>query len=274
MTFLFSNNAQTTLAESLTSTATNLTVASGKGALFPTPADGNLFAVTLTSATNPDEVEICHCSAVNSDTLTILRGQDGTTAQTFSAGDLVSLFPTAGVTSLFAQAGYLGVYSSTVASMIGGYPLNAIVASSTDPGTFWVSTVNSNMTVPGVSGASWQSLFDGYATETWVNGTFVPGGTGYEVKPNGKIEQWGTYTTDSTGLVTVYFPLPFPTSCDNIGLNEANATGTWTVNTPTLHGVNQAPNASAFIANVRVWSSSDKSWGAGQATGYWRAIGH
>lgn len=274
MTFLFSNNAQTTLAESLTSTATNLTVASGKGTLFPTPADGNLFAVTLTSANNPDEVEICHCSAVNSDTLTILRGQDGTTAQTFSAGDLVSLFPTAGVTSLFAQAGYLGVYSSTVASMIGGYPLNAIVASSTDAGTFWVSTVNSNMTVPGASGASWQSLFDGYATETWVNGTFVSGTTGYEIKPNGKIEQWGEYTTTSTGLLTVSFPTSFPNSCDNIQLTEADASGQWTNNTPTLHGVYSAPNTAAFIAVVRTWSAVNSSWGPGSASGYWRATGH
>lgn len=158
MTFLFSNNAQTTLAETLTSTATTLSVASGGGALFPTPSTGKIFAVTITSATNPDEVEICYCSAVTTDTLTISRGKDNTIAQSFSAGDLVSLFPTAGVTSLFAQAGFLGVFSASVASDIGGYPLNAIVASDTEPGIFWVSTAGSNMTTPGATDATWDQF--------------------------------------------------------------------------------------------------------------------
>lgn len=158
MTFLFSNNAQTTLAETLTSTATTLSVASGGGALFPTPSTGKIFAVTITSATNPDEVEICYCSAVSTDTLTISRGKDNTIAQSFSAGDLVSLFPTAGVTSLFAQAGFLGVFSSSVASDIGGYPLNAVVVSDTEPGIFWISTAANNTTTPGATDATWDQF--------------------------------------------------------------------------------------------------------------------
>ncbi|UMM08407.1 hypothetical protein MKW11_14660 [Gluconobacter frateurii] len=169
------------------------------------------------------------------------------------------------------EAGNVPVFSADFASEIGGYADNALVQYG---GEYWVSTADGNTTVPGASGASWLSLFNGYATETYVNGTFVPGSPGYEIKPNGKIEQWGTYTTDSSGLITVYFPFTFPNSCDNIGVNEANATGTWTVNTPTLHGVNQAPNASAFIANVRIWDAITTSWKAGSATGYWRAEGH
>lgn len=169
------------------------------------------------------------------------------------------------------EAGNVPVWSSDMATDISGYPEYALVQYE---GTYYVSTADGNITTPGATDASWQSLFDGYATETWVNGTFVSGTTGYEIKPNGKIEQWGEYTTTSTGLLTVSFPTSFPTSCDNIQLTEADASGQWTNNTPTLHGVYSAPNTAAFIAVVRTWSAVNSSWGPGSASGYWRATGH
>ncbi|MBO1325324.1 hypothetical protein K2X14_11705 [Acetobacter sp. TBRC 12305] len=59
------------------------------------------------------------------------------------------------------QAGYLGPYDATFAAAIGGYPQGAIV-SGTVAGTFWVSTADANTTVPGATGAAWQSLFANY----------------------------------------------------------------------------------------------------------------
>ncbi|MFT9441019.1 MAG: hypothetical protein ABF593_04570 [Acetobacter papayae] len=70
------------------------------------------------------------------------------------------------------QAGYLGPFDATFAAGIGGYPAGAIVSGST-AGTFWVSTADANTTVPGATGATWQSLFNGYATEAWANGLFA-----------------------------------------------------------------------------------------------------
>ena len=58
------------------------------------------------------------------------------------------------------QSGYFGVWDGTFATAIGGYPMNAIVSGAT-AGTYYVSTVDDNMTTPGASGASWQSLFTG-----------------------------------------------------------------------------------------------------------------
>lgn len=231
--YIFSNNASTTLAESVSATATVLNLASGKGDLFPSPTTDEAFPITLVDAATGLTNEICYCTSRSGDALTVTRGEEGTTALAWSAGDTAANYITAGTINAWLQASDLDSYATET----------------------WVEDQD-------------------YATETWVNGTYVSGGTGYEIKPNGKIEQWGTYTTGSTGLVTIYFPTPFPNSCDNIGVNEANATGTWTVNTPTLHGVNQAPNNSAFIANVRIWDASNKVWTAGNATGYWRAIGH
>ena len=43
-TFIFANNASTTLAAPITNAATSLTVSSGTGAEFPTPSAGQQFA--------------------------------------------------------------------------------------------------------------------------------------------------------------------------------------------------------------------------------------
>ncbi|MGX7346554.1 hypothetical protein ACWM9A_11760 [Acetobacter pasteurianus] len=58
------------------------------------------------------------------------------------------------------QAGYVGPFNAAFAQAIGGYPAGAIVSGST-PGSFWVSTADSNVTTPGTDGATWKSLFDG-----------------------------------------------------------------------------------------------------------------
>lgn len=70
------------------------------------------------------------------------------------------------------QAGYVGPFNSTFAQAIGGYPAGAIVSGST-PGSFWVSTADSNVTTPGASGATWKSLFDGYLTAVIAASTYV-----------------------------------------------------------------------------------------------------
>ncbi|MBV1834966.1 hypothetical protein [Novacetimonas pomaceti] len=58
------------------------------------------------------------------------------------------------------QSGYFGPWDATFAGDIGGYPMNAIVAGAT-AGTYYVSTVDDNVTTPGAPGAAWQSLFTG-----------------------------------------------------------------------------------------------------------------
>lgn len=70
------------------------------------------------------------------------------------------------------QAGYLGPFDAAFAQSIGGYPAGAIVCGAT-PGAFWVSTADANVSTPGAEGATWQSLFNGYATQAWANGLFA-----------------------------------------------------------------------------------------------------
>lgn len=64
-------------------------------------------------------------------------------------------------------------FNAQLAAALGGYPLNAVVADPATPGTFWVSTADANVSTPGAEGATWQSLFNGYATQAWANGQFL-----------------------------------------------------------------------------------------------------
>jgi hypothetical protein len=94
MSILFTNNASTTLASSISSSATSLTVASGAGALFPNPTSPDYFLVTLQGVSGTP-IEIVKCTARSTDVLTIVRAQEGTTASAFTGGDKVELRVTA-----------------------------------------------------------------------------------------------------------------------------------------------------------------------------------
>ena len=86
---LFTNNAATTLASGINSSVTSLTVATGTGTLFPSPTGGQYFYMTL--ANSAGTVEIVKCTARSTDTFTVVRGQDGTTAVSWLSGDKVEL---------------------------------------------------------------------------------------------------------------------------------------------------------------------------------------
>jgi hypothetical protein len=102
-TFLFANNARTTLAAPINSVATIITLATGTGGLFPSPGAGEQFALTLNDAATRQIYEIVYVTARSGDTLTVVRGREGTTATSWLAGDFARNFLTAGTAQAFAQ---------------------------------------------------------------------------------------------------------------------------------------------------------------------------
>ena len=102
---LFANNAQSTLAAPISASATTCTLATGTGAKFPNPTTGQAFKMTFTDAATGLLDEIVLCTARSADVCTIVRGQEGTTAQSWLAGDLASNYFTAGAASSFQQTG-------------------------------------------------------------------------------------------------------------------------------------------------------------------------
>jgi hypothetical protein len=89
MAILVANNATSYLAGTLTAVATSLTVSSGTGTLFPTISGSDVFYVTLTNTSNQNE--IVKVTGKATDTFTIVRAQDGTSALAFAIGDKVEL---------------------------------------------------------------------------------------------------------------------------------------------------------------------------------------
>jgi hypothetical protein len=95
-TQLAANLAATTLASNISNVATTATVAAGTGTLFPSPSAAQYFAITFVDAATGLVREIAYCTARTGDVLTIVRGQEGTTAVGWSAGDKVQNLFTAG----------------------------------------------------------------------------------------------------------------------------------------------------------------------------------
>lgn len=100
-TILFSNNASATLASSISTSATTITVSTGQGALFPAISGGNLFYATLTDSSN--NLEIVKVTGRASDVLTVVRAQEGTTARAYAAADKIELRIPAAALNNFAQ---------------------------------------------------------------------------------------------------------------------------------------------------------------------------
>jgi microcystin-dependent protein len=115
---LYANNAKTTLSAPITATQTSITVAAGTGAEFPTITSGQVFQVTLVSASSSTVFEICTCTAISGDTLTVIRGQEGTSKTPFTTGDIVANYDTAGVMTGLVQSTQLQnqYYQYTIAS--------------------------------------------------------------------------------------------------------------------------------------------------------------
>lgn len=87
------NNAFATLAASINSSATSITLTTGQGARFPTLGAGDYFYATLIDTSN--NLEIVKCTARSTDVLTVVRAQESTTARAYNTGDRIEIRLTA-----------------------------------------------------------------------------------------------------------------------------------------------------------------------------------
>ena len=118
MAIKFTNNATSTLASGIASGDVSLTVSTGQGALFPTLGGGDYFYCTLSNVTNT--IEIVKVTARSTDTFTIVRAQDNTTASAFVTGDKVELRLVAAVLSNTAILDQTNVFSASQTVNING----------------------------------------------------------------------------------------------------------------------------------------------------------
>lgn len=118
-TYVFANNANSTLSAPISSSDTTLELAAGSGSKFPTLSAGQVFTLTLTDAATGQITEIMLCTSRASDSLTVERAQEGTTALAWTTGDFANNFITAGTAAIFLQgAGSLGTMSTQNANAV------------------------------------------------------------------------------------------------------------------------------------------------------------
>lgn len=157
--FLNTNNAQTTLAGSISNTAVTANLAVGTGVLFPNPGAGQYFVGTFTDAATGLLHEIVWVTARTGDTITMVRAQEGTTGIGWTANDLFEQLWTAGQAQALLQTGdaqsqssnyatdtgsanaYSCTLSPAIAAPVAGMPIRVKIANSNttastfDPGS-------------------------------------------------------------------------------------------------------------------------------------------
>ncbi len=98
---LWTDNASSLLASSITNVQTTLTVSAGQGALYPAPGAGQIFVGTLEDTAG--NIEVVLCTGRSGDTCTIVRAQEGTTALAFASGSRFEIRCTAGMLQALLQ---------------------------------------------------------------------------------------------------------------------------------------------------------------------------
>ena len=118
MAQIFKNNTWGTLASQLTSGATSASLTAGHG--FTSPgADWYLATLIGITGTTETSWEIVKVTAVSTNTLTLVRAQEGTTAATWPAGTRIELRLTAGATESKANLGTAAYKTAPSGGLVG-----------------------------------------------------------------------------------------------------------------------------------------------------------
>ena len=221
----------TTLAGPISNTSVVANLASGSGTLFPSPSNGQYFVLTFNDTATKQFYEIVWVTGRTGDTITMLRGQEGTTALGWSAGDLVYNNMTSGQLLQLAQ---IFTYS-------GSNP-NGFVA-----GTAGIGTLPPTICWAAANHSLWYCSVTGPAAAVvWVlanNFNSVLSTTGYRIASDGFIQQWGQIYDPINLNALVTFPIPFPNKRVNVTFQNQSQTFADEATVITL-GINafDAPN--------------------------------
>ena len=246
---LFANNANTTLASSLTNSATSMSVTSASA--FPSPTGSQYFYCTLADAATQQTIEIVKVTAVSGTTFTIVRGQDGTSGTAFNSGDVVSLrlvraslndFPKLDEVNTFSQTQTFSTapITTSLTGYIYGNGSSAQTASTTIP----TSALSGQVSVPN-GGTGLSSLTTNYIP--YGNGTgafsssssFIFNGTNFAVgltAPYNSTTDIGSFSKSYAGVSQVV--IDNQTSTGTSGLSFSAYGGGWNL---------QVPGSTSFI---------------------------
>jgi hypothetical protein len=216
------NNAFGTLNAGINDSATSIVLTAGQGSRFPTLSAGDYFYATLIDTSN--NLEIVKVTARSTDTMTVVRGQDNTTARAYSTNDRFELRPTAALFNEKANdadvaAGYVAKSGSTMTGNL------SVVVNDTDLKSVSTFTGSNSVYNPAASGtpAKIVSAVDlGWYSESWRMG--ATRGEGSDIQELMFVRNASSTSTkylgiDSAGRVT----MPFQPAI-SIGINQSQIT--------------------------------------------------
>jgi hypothetical protein len=210
------NNAFGTLNAGINSSATTIVLTAGQGARFPTLSAGDYFYATLIDTSN--NLEIVKVTARSTDTMTVVRGQDNTTARAYSTNDRFELRPTA---ALFNEKANDADVSATYLPKAGGTMTGALLINA--EGT--KISANSNQLI----------IHDTSEADTGANWWYM-----YRTSGDGALRFYRNgdkVTINSAGIVTAPNTPAFHVS-QSTGPSgfAANSIATWNVVTTNIGG--------------------------------------
>lgn len=211
------NNAFGTLSSAINTSVTTITLDSGQGARFPTLGAGDHFYGTLVDTSN--NLEIVKVTARSTDSLTVVRGQDGTTATAFAIGDRFELRPVAALfEDIIAGASVDGITSAsasgTAMSITSGndvaFDTNTLFIDATNNHVgFGTATPANPIDATLAAGADFVARFQNTTAATpynvWVKDA-SSGADGYPLLQVTDNAGTGTYFRVDSGTGRVYMP--------------------------------------------------------------------
>jgi hypothetical protein len=232
MAVVYSNNASTALSSGITNSATSITVSSV--ADFPALTGSDYYYATLANVTNT-KIEIVKVTAAAGTTLTVVRGQDNTTAVSFDASDNLQLRVTAATleaatrTDVAITSG--SVSTSTITDATASAKGLATAAQITKLDGIEASADVTDTTNVTAAGALMDSELAGIAAVKATTGTFL---TADQTKLDGIATSANNYT-HPTGAG--YNHIPTGGTVGQILKNTASGTATWQADNNTTYSV-------------------------------------
>lgn len=187
MTERFSNNATATLAAGIDDTEAVIEMEVDAGsARFYIPSGSDFQRATLYSLDDPDAFEIVYITENDGTNLTVIRGQEGTTAQAWAAGAKIDARVTASMLASFVardEAGIIRTPSSSFvvngrttvegsAVQISGYPVLPLVSAAPTSSAGASVAQDANMSHEAVGGSLTVDLGDD--VPEWVSEASYP----------------------------------------------------------------------------------------------------
>jgi hypothetical protein len=169
---LYANNAVGTLASAITNAQTSITLNAGQASLFPNPSAPQVFYATLTDAATQTLKEIVQVTAVSGNIFSVVRGQDGTTALSWNAGDFIEqcairlemqgwenaaegLYGATGLNTIITPSTTLGIAGTTLADNANAGSVGEFRTAQQTTGVALTSTIGANAVSISLPAGDW-----------------------------------------------------------------------------------------------------------------------